>query len=196
MQKADNESRERSHGGLCLRRVKATNALDTSRSVTPAILSAAGAVEGAGGAQRQPRTSWPRPSVAARPARRGAGYGASPAGTRVDSPARAACSRPTRPRPPAWCGTPRPRPRFGSTLARRTSGPSLGTLMPRPASPSHGRIGLQIDQAPATPGHAARVLAPLRAAPPHDLASPSCSHSHSVIDVIGSVARFRSLSSV
>ena len=33
-------------------------------------------------------------------------------------------------------------------------------------------------------------------APPHDLASPRCSHSRSVIDVIGSVARFRSLSSV
>ena len=42
----------------------------------------------------------------------------------------------------------------------------------------------------------AAVVAWLRAAPPHDLASPPCSHSHSVIDVIGSVARFRSLSSV
>jgi hypothetical protein len=37
------------HGGLCQRRVKATNALDTSRSVTPAILGAAGAVGVSGG---------------------------------------------------------------------------------------------------------------------------------------------------
>lgn len=72
------------HGGLCQRRVKATDDLDTSRSVNPAILSAAGAVKQAGGAQHPPHTSWPKPRLPLVQPRREQATDRRP-GTRVDS---------------------------------------------------------------------------------------------------------------